>query len=216
MRLGDSSSEQSDAMDGMPQLTQCFVHPDVSPSSTATPSATPDDTMSALAPSQKDRLGRVMIEPGWIILNGLGGVFRDSRGNWIAGFYKRGKGVNHIHMELQALLQGLEVAIARELIITEVETDATEVIKQIQHPSPLFSNIVNECRYALRKLGNPKIRHNFREGNTVAHTLATEGHQRATTNEVMLLVEPQPWAEDCLNNDSFGGYTTRKMKYFVL
>ncbi|KAH0679486.1 hypothetical protein KY284_020571 [Solanum tuberosum] len=39
MRIGDSSSEQSDVMAGMPPLTQCFVHPD------------------------KDRLGRVMIEP---------------------------------------------------------------------------------------------------------------------------------------------------------
>jgi len=43
-------------------LTQRFVHPSVSPSSTAAPSATPDDAMPALAPGQKDRLGRVMIE----------------------------------------------------------------------------------------------------------------------------------------------------------
>ena len=50
MRLGDSSSEQSDAMAGTPPLTQRFVHPDVSPSSTVAPSATPHDTMSALAP----------------------------------------------------------------------------------------------------------------------------------------------------------------------
>ncbi|WMV07658.1 hypothetical protein MTR67_001043 [Solanum verrucosum] len=50
MRIGDSSSEQSDAMAGTPPLTQRFVHPDVSPSSTASPSATPHDTMSALAP----------------------------------------------------------------------------------------------------------------------------------------------------------------------
>ena len=62
MRIGDSSSEQSDAMAGTPPLTQRFVHPDVSPSSTAAPSATPHDTMSALAPGQKDRLGRVMIK----------------------------------------------------------------------------------------------------------------------------------------------------------
>ncbi|WMV07441.1 hypothetical protein MTR67_000826 [Solanum verrucosum] len=54
---------QSDAMAGTPSLTQRFVHPDVSPSSTAAPSATSHDTMSALAPGQKDRLGRVMIEP---------------------------------------------------------------------------------------------------------------------------------------------------------
>ncbi|WMV14718.1 hypothetical protein MTR67_008103 [Solanum verrucosum] len=53
---------QSNAMAGTPPLTQHFVHHDVSPSSTATPSATPYDTMSALAPGQKDRLGRVMIE----------------------------------------------------------------------------------------------------------------------------------------------------------
>ncbi|KAG5600488.1 hypothetical protein H5410_031858 [Solanum commersonii] len=33
------------------------------PLSAATPSAIPDDTMSALAPGQKDRLGRVMIQP---------------------------------------------------------------------------------------------------------------------------------------------------------
>ncbi|WMV55686.1 hypothetical protein MTR67_049071, partial [Solanum verrucosum] len=33
------------------------------PSPTATPSATPDDEMPAPTPGQKDRLGRVMIEP---------------------------------------------------------------------------------------------------------------------------------------------------------
>ncbi|KAK6803240.1 hypothetical protein RDI58_001024 [Solanum bulbocastanum] len=63
MTLGDSSSEKSDAMAGTPPLTQRFVHLDVPPPSIATPSATPHDTMSDLAPSQKDRLGRVMIEP---------------------------------------------------------------------------------------------------------------------------------------------------------
>ncbi|WMV58234.1 hypothetical protein MTR67_051619 [Solanum verrucosum] len=63
MRLGDSSSKQSNAMAGMPPLTQHFMHLDVSPSSTATPSATPDNTMPALATGQKDILGRVMIEP---------------------------------------------------------------------------------------------------------------------------------------------------------
>ncbi|WMV58712.1 hypothetical protein MTR67_052097 [Solanum verrucosum] len=62
MRIRDSSSEQSDAMDGTPSLTQCYVHPDVSPLSTATPSATPDE-MLPLVPGQKDKLGRVMIEP---------------------------------------------------------------------------------------------------------------------------------------------------------
>ncbi|KAG5608391.1 hypothetical protein H5410_019672, partial [Solanum commersonii] len=63
MRIGDSSSEQSDIVAGTPPLTQHFMHSDVSPSSTATPSATLDDTMPHLAHAQKDKLGRVMIEP---------------------------------------------------------------------------------------------------------------------------------------------------------
>ncbi|XP_015168391.1 uncharacterized protein [Solanum tuberosum] len=48
-------------MAGTPPLTR-YVHPDISPSSTATPSATPDE-MLPLVPGQKDKLGRVMIEP---------------------------------------------------------------------------------------------------------------------------------------------------------
>ncbi|KAK6784011.1 hypothetical protein RDI58_017465 [Solanum bulbocastanum] len=59
MRLGDSSSKQSYTIAGTPPLTQRFMHPDVSPSSTATLSATPHDTMSVLTPSQKDRLGAI-------------------------------------------------------------------------------------------------------------------------------------------------------------
>ncbi|KAG5596099.1 hypothetical protein H5410_037331 [Solanum commersonii] len=62
VRIRDPSSEQLNAMAGMPPLTQRYMHPDVSPSSTATPSATPDE-MFPLVPGQKDRLGRVMIEP---------------------------------------------------------------------------------------------------------------------------------------------------------
>ncbi|WMV10304.1 hypothetical protein MTR67_003689 [Solanum verrucosum] len=62
MRIRDSSSEQSYAMAGTPLLTQFYVHPDVSPLSIATPSATPDE-MLPLVPGQKDKLGRVMIEP---------------------------------------------------------------------------------------------------------------------------------------------------------
>ncbi|KAG5631906.1 hypothetical protein H5410_003623 [Solanum commersonii] len=48
MRLGDSSSSSRCYGLHTPS-TQDFVHPNVSPSSTATPSATPHDTMSPLA-----------------------------------------------------------------------------------------------------------------------------------------------------------------------
>ncbi|KAG5582187.1 hypothetical protein H5410_052814 [Solanum commersonii] len=60
MRIGDSSSKQSDAMVGTRSLTQRFVHPSVSPLSTTTPSATLDVVMPALAAGQKDRLGSIL------------------------------------------------------------------------------------------------------------------------------------------------------------
>ncbi|KAG5586223.1 hypothetical protein H5410_046657 [Solanum commersonii] len=56
MMIRDSSSE-SDAMVGTSPLTQYYVHPGVSPPPVAKPNVTP-----ALAPGQRDILGRVMIE----------------------------------------------------------------------------------------------------------------------------------------------------------
>ncbi|KAG5590875.1 hypothetical protein H5410_041389 [Solanum commersonii] len=76
MRIGDSSTQQSDAMAGTPLLTQCFLHPHASPLSIARPCATPDDKMSALAPGQKDKLGRVTIEPDGSSLITLGARFQ--------------------------------------------------------------------------------------------------------------------------------------------
>ena len=50
MRIRDSSSEQSDSIANTPPLNWHFVHPNESPSSTISPSATPDVAMPALAP----------------------------------------------------------------------------------------------------------------------------------------------------------------------
>ncbi|KAK6779871.1 hypothetical protein RDI58_022055 [Solanum bulbocastanum] len=65
MRIGDSSSEQSDVMASMPSLTR-FVHPGVSLSSTTALIATQHDEMPPVAPGQKDRLGRLFLNSIWI------------------------------------------------------------------------------------------------------------------------------------------------------
>lgn len=56
MRIRDSSSEQSNVMVGTFPLTQHYMHPCVS----STP--TRDET-SDLALGQRDRIGKVIIEP---------------------------------------------------------------------------------------------------------------------------------------------------------
>ena len=48
-------------MDGTPTLIYHYEH--VSASTTGTPNATPDDGMPPLVLGQKDKLGRVVIEP---------------------------------------------------------------------------------------------------------------------------------------------------------
>ena len=48
MWIEDTCTEQLDAMCGMPPLTQNFVQPSLSPSTTAVPSSTPDTGMPAL------------------------------------------------------------------------------------------------------------------------------------------------------------------------
>ncbi|WMV24833.1 hypothetical protein MTR67_018218 [Solanum verrucosum] len=125
--------------------------------------------------------------------HGIGVVFRDSAGNWSAGFFNKAKGINACHMELQAFHEGLMLAISKNLSVSEIETDAIDIINMLDQPPPLFSNLLSLCRSALRNLENPQIRYNFREGNKVAHKLATEGPKRATTYDMVFLMEPPPW-----------------------
>ncbi|KAK4708510.1 hypothetical protein R3W88_029435 [Solanum pinnatisectum] len=85
------------------------------------------------------------------LLNGIGGVFRNHEGTWITGFYRKIRGINHTHMELQALHEG----VSYNLCISEIETDASEVINFLEQPPPLYANIVNACRSAMRKSPDP-------------------------------------------------------------
>lgn len=54
-------------------------------------------------------------------------------------------------MELQAIHQGLQLALEHNLNICEVETDAIKVIKLLEHPPSFFANIVNEYTEETRK-----------------------------------------------------------------
>lgn len=82
---------------------------------------------------------------------------------------------------------------------------------QLNQPSQLFVNVINDCRFALKKLGNPQVRHNFREGNIVGHILETEGCQRDTTTALQFLMEPPTWIKESLENYYIGRYVSRKI-----
>lgn len=79
----------------------------------------------------------------------------------------------------------------------------------IDYPSPIYTNLIFLFRSTLRNLGKPWIRHNFREGNKVAHMLATEGSKRATINDMGFLMDP-PWILNILQYDSMRGTSIKK------
>lgn len=86
------------------------------------------------------------------VYNGTGDVLWNTRNTWIDDFYKHNIDINDTRMELQALHQGLVLVIEHNLHITDIETDTSEVIKMVNSLLPLFTNIVNECKSALRRL----------------------------------------------------------------
>lgn len=103
---------------------------------------------------------------------GIGGVIRDSHDNWIIGFQAKTHAYNPVVMELKALENGLHLALTNHLHVTEVESNSTEVIEPLVQPSDTYHSILSSCRLLLKMLGNPVVRHNFREENRLANLLA--------------------------------------------
>ncbi|XP_075102068.1 uncharacterized protein LOC142177427 [Nicotiana tabacum] len=100
---------------------------------------------------------------------GLGGVFTDHIGTWIIGFQRQHTTISPLHTELQAIYDGLLLAIKFKLFPLEVETDSTEAINAIQRDHLVCSNIVHACRSLMHQQKDLRFRHNFRKGNHVAH-----------------------------------------------
>ncbi|XP_019248761.1 PREDICTED: uncharacterized protein LOC109228032 [Nicotiana attenuata] len=87
-------------------------------------------------------------------LEGLGGVFRNHNGHWIAGFQHHCSAISPLQAKLEALKEDLIVALTKGFTPLIIETDATEWI--------------------MLQLKQPSIQHNFREANKVTHKQAKE------------------------------------------
>ncbi|XP_019241252.1 PREDICTED: uncharacterized protein LOC109221248 [Nicotiana attenuata] len=77
---------------------------------------------------------------GWFKLNidasfknhnektGIGGIIRDTYGNWIVGFAKTTQATGSLHAEIKALMEGLKTTQEWGMFPLEIETDTTEVV----------------------------------------------------------------------------------------
>ncbi|XP_019231586.1 PREDICTED: uncharacterized protein LOC109212401 [Nicotiana attenuata] len=114
---------------------------------------------------------------------GIGGLFRNSNGDWILGHQKATHAASPVHAELPALLEGLKIAVNFKDTNMEIETDSTDVIKLLHEECTNFQNIILECRWLMHQLKLPLLRHNFREGNEVAHRLAKEALKKPPSDK---------------------------------
>lgn len=113
-------------------------------------------------------------QKGWYKLNidgafkngdshsGIGGIIRNSSGDWVMGVQMKSHSKSSIHSELQALYIGLQLTWEQKLYPLEVETDATHVINYINHGCVTYDSLVNNCRWLISKMDMQVIRHSFR------------------------------------------------------
>ncbi|XP_006351939.1 uncharacterized protein [Solanum tuberosum] len=125
------------------------------------------------------------------LVGGLGGVFRDEYGNWKMGFYQQHQGFNGTSMELLALLRGIELAYHHNLF----------------H----WQSKLTLLRYWLKKLQNPPINHNFRDGNKVEHHLANEARTTSTNSNFVMFCSPLTGVISSLAADVAGHISTKKV-----
>lgn len=121
---------------------------------------------------------------------GIGEVIRNTDGVWVVGFSANSLAINVALSELLALHQGLQIAHERYLTPIEIEIDSTDLFSILDKVPPLFNSIVWSCRRLLKKLGNPVLRHNFREANGVTDFLSKKSAKMRQTSVDLLLSPP--------------------------
>ncbi|KAH0724806.1 hypothetical protein KY284_000671 [Solanum tuberosum] len=144
-------------------------------------------------------------------MGGIGGVIRDSYGNWVIGFIKIIYAYSPVMAGLQALHTGLTLALEKQTLPIEVEIDSTEVIELFQYAHPNFQSTIESCMSLLKKLGNPVVHHNFRQGNRLADFLAKEGSILSMNNNSPILAATPADARSILQADKDGVAITRRM-----
>ncbi|OIT23227.1 hypothetical protein A4A49_64688, partial [Nicotiana attenuata] len=138
---------------------------------------------------------------------GISGITRNNKGKWMLGYYEKCQIISPIHAELLALWQALQTIIKEKITPCELETDATEVIRFLEENYPTYIDIIYECRCLIGRVmeqGEIIMKHNFREGNMVAHKMAKEALKYPTYNITLYFAKPHDFAMDVYCKDQEG------------
>nr|XP_018630872.1 uncharacterized protein LOC108947408 [Nicotiana tomentosiformis] len=132
---------------------------------------------------------------------GLGGVFRNSNGDWILDFHKSCHAASVMQAELMALQEGLKLAKEMNFPKMKIETDSTKIIKLIYDDNQYLSNTILDRRLLMQQPKLSALRHNFRERNEVAHLLAKEVVKHFIPTKYFYHARPPPFVDLELNRN---------------
>nr|XP_009802861.1 PREDICTED: uncharacterized protein LOC104248321 [Nicotiana sylvestris]XP_016462304.1 PREDICTED: uncharacterized protein LOC107785498 [Nicotiana tabacum] len=142
--------------------------------------------------------------------DGIGGLIRNHKGEWMVGFAGQIPHMNCLSAELQALIKGLSLAAQLRLLPLQVEIDAKEVITLLDNQNSRYSNLILDCRYLLGTLHDPVVNHAYREQNCVADNLAKLGNRMPPAAALCIFVEPPFCVTKQLLEDQ-RGFTSQRM-----
>ncbi|KAK4268336.1 hypothetical protein QN277_025008 [Acacia crassicarpa] len=113
---------------------------------------------------------------------GIGGLIRNSNGQWIFGFSEPVKVETILHVELLAIKKGLELAWNKGCRNVICETDSKDSLKLIKRASTnvhMFRKVIGEIqKICERKWERVELVHVLREGNQCADYLAKFGSKQ--------------------------------------
>ncbi|KAK7243101.1 hypothetical protein RIF29_37886 [Crotalaria pallida] len=125
---------------------------------------------------------------------GFGGLLRDDSGKWLTGFYGHVGISNNLHVEIEAILRGLEVAWnygARKVVCFSDSLDALRLVENNLGIFHLYASILRVIyAYKLRPW-ELSFKHILHEGNTCADILAKSG---ASCSALMTILNAPPAA----------------------
>ena len=139
-----------------------------------------------------------------------GGIIRDDRMNWIAGFaLNRGVG-SVLEAEIWGIFEGLKLAWSTGFRKVMVESDSQAAVlllkSDISHHHPLYS-IVHACTKIMANDWSCSIHHIYRESNRAADFLANLGHSLILGTTVF--EDPPSQMSGILEDDRKGVAITR-------
>ncbi|OIS98192.1 hypothetical protein A4A49_62355, partial [Nicotiana attenuata] len=141
--------------------------------------------------------------------NGIGGIIRDHKGNWILGFSRKILSQSPIATEIFAILQGLTFVVQHNLTPLQVEIDAKEVRRLLHDNNIVYANLLNACRHLLRQLHDPVVSHAYREQNRLADQLAKSGSFLEGNSIMQIFDKPPLFVGRIWDEDKRGVSTTR-------